>query len=51
MSDVDLVLPCLNEAGALPWVLSRVPGLLVLHDLVLHHARAAQFLEPQAVRA
>ncbi len=22
---VDLVLPCLNEAGALPWVLSRVP--------------------------
>jgi glycosyltransferase involved in cell wall biosynthesis len=26
MSDVDLVLPCLNEAGALPWVLSRVPA-------------------------
>lgn len=25
MADVDLVLPCLNEAGALPWVLSRVP--------------------------
>lgn len=22
---VDLVLPCLNEAGALPWVLSRLP--------------------------
>ncbi|MEV0848346.1 glycosyltransferase family 2 protein [Streptomyces sp. NPDC049954] len=22
---VDLVLPCLNEAGALPWVLGRVP--------------------------
>ena len=22
---VDLVLPCLNEAGALPWVLSRIP--------------------------
>ena len=32
-------------------VLSRVPGLLVLHDLVLHHARAAQFLESEAVRA
>ena len=31
-------------------VLSRVPGLLVLHDLVLHHARAAQFLESEAVR-
>ncbi len=23
---IDLVLPCLNEAGALPWVLSRVPA-------------------------
>ncbi|MEU6842213.1 glycosyltransferase family 2 protein [Streptomyces sp. NPDC046716] len=22
---VDVVLPCLNEAGALPWVLSRIP--------------------------
>jgi glycosyltransferase involved in cell wall biosynthesis len=32
-------------------VLSRVPGLLVLHDLVLHHARAAQFLESEAVLA
>ncbi len=32
-------------------LLSRVPGLLVLHDLVLHHARAAQFLESEAVRA
>ncbi len=31
--------------------LSRVPGLLVLHDLVLHHSRAAQFLEADAVRA
>jgi glycosyltransferase involved in cell wall biosynthesis len=30
-------------------LLSRVPGLLVLHDLVLHHARAAQFLESEAV--
>jgi glycosyltransferase involved in cell wall biosynthesis len=32
-------------------LLSRVPGLLVLHDLVLHHARAAQFLESEPVRA
>jgi glycosyltransferase involved in cell wall biosynthesis len=24
-SDVDVVLPCLNEAGALPWVLARIP--------------------------
>jgi len=31
--------------------LSRVPGLLVLHDLVLHHARAAQFLDAAPVRA
>ncbi len=30
--------------------LSRVPGLLVLHDLVLHHSRAAQFLEADAVK-
>jgi glycosyltransferase involved in cell wall biosynthesis len=22
---VDVVLPCLNEAAALPWVLSRLP--------------------------
>ena len=25
MTAVDVVLPCLNEAGALPWVLSRLP--------------------------
>lgn len=31
--------------------LSRVPGLLVLHDLVLHHSRAAHFLEAGAVQA
>ncbi len=31
-------------------LVSRVPGLLVLHDLVLHHARAAQFLEAKEVR-
>ena len=23
--EIDVVLPCLNEAGALPWVLSRMP--------------------------
>jgi glycosyltransferase involved in cell wall biosynthesis len=32
-------------------VLPRVPGLLVLHDLVLHHSRAAHFLEADPVRA
>jgi len=32
-------------------LLTRLPGLLVLHDLVLHHARAAQFLESEPVRA
>ncbi|MGD8895728.1 MAG: glycosyltransferase [Acidobacteriota bacterium] len=32
-------------------ILSRVPGLLVLHDLVLHHSRAAHFLEAEPVRA
>ena len=31
--------------------LSRLPGLLVLHDLVLHHARAARYLDSEAVRA
>ncbi|WP_434739054.1 glycosyltransferase family 2 protein [Streptomyces katrae] len=25
-SSVDIVLPCLNEAGALPWVLARIPA-------------------------
>jgi len=29
---------------------SRHPGVLVLHDLVLHHARAASFLEAGPVR-
>lgn len=32
-------------------LLSRVPGLLVLHDLVLFHSRAAAFLDSPAVRA
>lgn len=31
--------------------LARVPGLLVLHDLVLHHARARTFLDAPEVRA
>uniref|UniRef100_UPI0010410E42 glycosyltransferase family 2 protein n=1 Tax=Actinomadura roseirufa TaxID=2094049 RepID=UPI0010410E42 len=26
MSVVEVILPCLNEAGALPWVLSRMPA-------------------------
>jgi glycosyltransferase involved in cell wall biosynthesis len=30
--------------------LFRIPGLLVLHDLVLHHARARQFLASPLVR-
>jgi glycosyltransferase involved in cell wall biosynthesis len=31
-------------------LLARVPGLLVLHDLVLHHSRARMFLEsPEAL--
>lgn len=32
-------------------LLQRVPGLLVLHDLVLHHARARMFLEAPEVQA
>jgi glycosyltransferase involved in cell wall biosynthesis len=32
-------------------LVARVPGLLVLHDLVLHHARARTFLESDAARA
>lgn len=31
--------------------LAQVPGLLVLHDLVLHHSRARTFLESPAVLA
>jgi glycosyltransferase involved in cell wall biosynthesis len=31
--------------------LSRVPGVLVLHDLVLHHSRARTFLDSPAARA
>jgi glycosyltransferase involved in cell wall biosynthesis len=32
-------------------LLPRLPGLLVLHDLVLHHARARMFLDSPAARA
>ena len=32
-------------------LLPRLPGLLVLHDLVLHHARAGMFLESPGARA
>jgi len=32
-------------------LLPRVPGLLVLHDLVLHHSRARSFLDSQEGRA
>jgi glycosyltransferase involved in cell wall biosynthesis len=32
-------------------LLPRVPGLLVLHDLVLHHARARVFLDSDEARA
>src|SRR6185295_17445566 len=32
-------------------LLPRIPGLLVLHDLVLHHSRAGMFLESPEARA
>ena len=32
-------------------LLARVPGLLVLHDLVLHHSRARMFLESEEALA
>jgi glycosyltransferase involved in cell wall biosynthesis len=32
-------------------LLPRLPGLLVLHDLVLHHARARAFLDTPAARS
>ena len=39
------------EHAAVYELLPRLPGLLVLHDLVLHHARARAFLESPAARA
>ena len=40
-----------DEHAFLYGPLARVPGLLVLHDLVLHHARARAFLAGAAARA
>jgi glycosyltransferase involved in cell wall biosynthesis len=50
----DLVLYQLGNSlahAAVYALLPRLPGLVVLHDLVLHHARAQQFLDAPAVRA
>lgn len=50
----DLAVYQLGNAEAHAFVydlLARVPGLLVLHDLVLHHARARTFLDAPEVRA
>jgi glycosyltransferase involved in cell wall biosynthesis len=40
----------LEHAFQYPW-LARLPGLLVLHDLVLHHSRARMFLDAPEARA
>jgi glycosyltransferase involved in cell wall biosynthesis len=50
----DLAIHQLGNAPAHAFVweaLARVPGLLVLHDLVLHHARGQMFLDAPEVRA
>jgi glycosyltransferase involved in cell wall biosynthesis len=50
----DLVVHQLGNAAAHAFLyplLSRAPGLLVLHDLVLQHSRAAMLLDSPAVRA
>ena len=50
----DLVVYQIGNAPAHAFAyetLARVPGLLVLHDLVLHHARARMFLDTPAGRA
>lgn len=50
----DLVVYQLGNSLAHAFVydlLPRLPGLVVLHDLVLHHARARQFLESPAALA
>jgi len=39
-----------EHAFQYPW-LARLPGLLVLHDLVLHHSRARMFLDAPEARA
>ncbi|MBN2370831.1 MAG: glycosyltransferase family 4 protein [Vicinamibacteria bacterium] len=50
----DLAIYQMGNAPAHAFVypfLARVPGLLVLHDLVLHHSRALTFLDSAEVRA
>jgi glycosyltransferase involved in cell wall biosynthesis len=50
----DLAIHQMGNAPAHGFVweaLARLPGLLVLHDLVLHHARARMFLDAPEVRA
>jgi glycosyltransferase involved in cell wall biosynthesis len=50
----DLVLHQLGNGPAHAFVyplLAAAPGLLVLHDLVLHHSRAAMLLDSDAARA
>ena len=50
----DLAIHQLGNAPGHAFVyplLARVPGLLVLHDLVLHHSRAAMLLDSPAARA
>jgi len=50
----DLALYQMGNAPAHAFLydlLPRVPGLMVLHDLVLHHSRARTFLDSEAARA
>jgi glycosyltransferase involved in cell wall biosynthesis len=50
----DLVLYQLGNATAHAFeydLLARLPGLLVLHDLVLHHSRARAFVDSPQARA
>jgi glycosyltransferase involved in cell wall biosynthesis len=50
----DLAIHQLGNGAAHAFVyplLKQVPGLLVLHDLVLHHSRAAMLLDSPEVRA
>lgn len=50
----DLAIHQLGNGRAHAFVyalLTQVPGLLVLHDLVLHHSRAAMLLDTEAARA
>jgi glycosyltransferase involved in cell wall biosynthesis len=53
-AEADLVVYQMGNGAAhafmYPWLVRR-PGLLVLHDLVLHHARAKEFLDAEEVRA